>query len=38
MTNLFEESTTQRLDGAFDAMRLAADNGRNSYLKLAYRF
>jgi len=36
-TNLLEETTTQRLSTEFDAMRLAADNGRNLYLKVSYR-
>lgn len=36
-TNLTEETTTQRLSTAYDAMRLAADNGRNIYLKVSYR-
>lgn len=36
-TNLLEETTTQRLSTDFDAMRLAADNGRNLYLKVSYR-
>ncbi len=36
-TNILEETTTQRLTTAFDAMRLAADNGRNVYLKVSYR-
>ncbi|MCO7188415.1 TonB-dependent receptor [Pseudoalteromonas sp. XMcav2-N-2] len=38
MTNIFEETTTQRLSSAYSAMRLAAENGRNTYLKLSYRF
>lgn len=36
-TNLLDESTTQRLAGAYDAMRLAAENGRNLYLKASFR-
>lgn len=36
-TNLLEETTTQRLSTDFNAMRLAADNGRNLYLKVSYR-
>ncbi|WP_340677145.1 TonB-dependent receptor [Paraglaciecola sp.] len=36
-TNLLEETTTQRLSTEYDAMRLAADNGRNLYLKVSYR-
>lgn len=36
-TNILEETTTQRLTTEFDAMRLAADNGRNVYLKVSYR-
>ena len=36
-TNLTEETTTQRLATAYDAMRLAADNGRNLYFKVSYR-
>ncbi|MFT6909082.1 MAG: iron complex outermembrane receptor protein [Oleiphilaceae bacterium] len=36
-TNLLDESTTQRLSTAFDSMRLSAENGRNVYLKVAYR-
>jgi len=36
-TNLLEETTTQRLDGAFNAMRLTAENGRNVYFKVSYR-
>ncbi|WP_440053409.1 TonB-dependent receptor [Pseudoalteromonas sp. T1lg65] len=37
-TNLLEETTLQRLEGDFNAMRLHAENGRNTYLKLSYRF
>ncbi|NQY89037.1 MAG: TonB-dependent receptor [Colwellia sp.] len=37
-TNLLDESTTQRLSTAFDSMRLSAENGRNVYFKVAYRF
>ena len=36
-TNILEETTTQRFVSEFDAMRLAADNGRNVYLKVSYR-
>ena len=36
-TNLFEETTTQRFGSGFTAMRLAADNGRNVFLKVSYR-
>jgi iron complex outermembrane receptor protein len=36
-TNLLDESTTQRLTTDYNAMRLAADNGRNIYLKVSYR-
>ncbi|MDP7592616.1 MAG: TonB-dependent receptor [Litorilituus sp.] len=36
-TNLFEETTTQRFGEGFTAMRLAADNGRNVFLKVSYR-
>ncbi len=36
-TNILEETTTQRFTSEFDAMRLAADNGRNVYLKVSYR-
>ncbi|MFT5758269.1 MAG: iron complex outermembrane receptor protein [Alteromonadaceae bacterium] len=35
--NILEETTTQRFTSEFDAMRLAADNGRNVYLKVSYR-
>jgi len=35
--NLFEETTTQRFGEGFTAMRLAADNGRNVFLKVSYR-
>ncbi len=36
-SNLFEETTTQRFGEGFTAMRLAADNGRNVFLKVSYR-
>lgn len=36
-TNLTDESTTQRLSTAYDAMRLSAENGRNMFLKVSYR-
>jgi len=36
-SNILEETTTQRFTSEFDAMRLAADNGRNVYLKVSYR-
>ena len=36
-TNLFEETTTQRFNEGFTAMRLAADTGRNIFLKVSYR-
>lgn len=36
-TNILEETTTQRFVSEYDAMRLAADNGRNVYLKVSYR-
>ena len=36
-SNILEETTTQRFVSEFDAMRLAADNGRNVYLKVSYR-
>ncbi|OUR59521.1 TonB-dependent receptor [Colwellia sp. 39_35_sub15_T18] len=36
-TNILEETTTQRFTSEFDAMRLAADNGRNIYFKVSYR-
>ncbi|WMN59796.1 TonB-dependent receptor [Pseudoalteromonas xiamenensis] len=36
-TNLLEETTVQRLS-VYNAMRLHADNGRNTYLKVSYRF
>jgi len=36
-SNLFEETTTQRFGEDFTAMRLAADNGRNVFLKVSYR-
>jgi iron complex outermembrane receptor protein len=36
-TNLFEETTTQRFNEGFTAMRLAADTGRNVFLKVSYR-
>lgn len=36
-TNLLEETTVQRLN-VYNAMRLHADNGRNTYLKVSYRF
>jgi iron complex outermembrane receptor protein len=36
-TNILEETTTQRFVSEFDAMRLAAENGRNVYLKVSYR-
>lgn len=36
-TNLFEETTTQRFNEGFTAQRLAADTGRNLFLKVSYR-
>ncbi|NTS76742.1 TonB-dependent receptor [Catenovulum sp. SM1970] len=36
-TNLLGEVTVQRLDTAYDAMRLSADNGTNYYLKASFR-
>ena len=36
-TNLLNETTTQRFGEGFTAMRLAADNGRNVFLKVSYR-
>jgi iron complex outermembrane receptor protein len=36
-SNLLEETTTQRFGEGFTAMRLAADNGRNVFLKVSYR-
>ena len=36
-TNLFNETTTQRFGEGYTAMRLAADNGRNIFLKVSYR-
>jgi iron complex outermembrane receptor protein len=36
-TNLSEETTTQRFGEGFTAMRLAADNGRNVFVKVSYR-
>jgi iron complex outermembrane receptor protein len=35
--NLFSVETTQRFSEGFTAMRLAAENGRNVYLKVSYR-
>jgi iron complex outermembrane receptor protein len=36
-TNLLNETTTQRFGEGFTAVRLAADNGRNLFLKVSYR-
>ncbi|NRA61648.1 MAG: TonB-dependent receptor [Psychrobium sp.] len=36
-TNLLGEVTVQRLDTAYDAIRLSADNGRNFFIRASYR-